>query len=410
MSHSTLPESRSARILRLFGPPPANWVRETDADHDVVVVGGGQAGLGIGFALRRAGVRRFTVIDAAGPDGTGAWTTIARMRTLRTPKAWPEPEFGFPELSFRAWYEQHHGDRAYLALDRIPRLDWAAYLRWITDTIDVPVRHRTRLVRIAPAGERLALTLQITTADGARTETMETTRQIVLANGVEGTGGPHLPAALNGLPSSLVAHTGTSIDFTALAGRQVAVLGAGASALDAAGSALEGGADEVHLFVRRDELIVHQSPSRTCCAPIWAGMTPQSKAASLAAVHQLLADIIAVGVIHRRIGRATPVAAIAIGPIAIAVGVGRRQQRAGRQAADDCPGPPSRHANARRRRASPRHASRRHASRHGSRLRDRGRQPPQVRSWQQESRSGIVQRDPLSPPWIWCSSLTSILG
>lgn len=36
----------------------------------------------------------------------------------------------------------------------------------------------------------------------------------------------------------------------------MAVPGAGASALDAAGTALEAGAAEVHLFVRRDDLIV----------------------------------------------------------------------------------------------------------------------------------------------------------
>jgi cation diffusion facilitator CzcD-associated flavoprotein CzcO len=58
------------------------------------------------------------------------------------------------------------------------------------------------------------------------------------------------------LPTTLVAHTGHRIDFAALAGKSVAVLGAGASALDAAGTALEAGAAQVHLFVRRDDLIV----------------------------------------------------------------------------------------------------------------------------------------------------------
>ncbi len=253
------PQSRAARILRLFGPPPANWVRVTDTDHDVVVVGGGQAGLGIGFALRRAGVGRFTVIDAAAPGETGVWTTAARMHTLRTPKAWPEPEFGFPELSFRSWYEELHGIDAYERLDRIPRTVWADYLAWFTAIVPVPVRHRTRLLAITPSGDRLALRLRITTDRGDAVETVETTRKVVLANGVEGTGGPNIPAPLAGLPASLVAHTGHRIDFATLAGRRVAVVGAGASALDAAGSALEAGADEVHVFVRRDDLIV-QAP------------------------------------------------------------------------------------------------------------------------------------------------------
>ncbi|MBM7517533.1 SidA/IucD/PvdA family monooxygenase [Nocardioides nitrophenolicus] len=245
-----------ARIHRLFGAPPAPWVRETDTDHDVLVVGGGQAGVAIGFALRRAGIASTSVIDAASPGGTGVWTTIARMRRLRTPKAWPEPEFGFPELSFRAWYERRHGVAAYDELERIPRLDWAEYLSWVEAIVRVPVRHRTRLVGIEGHPTHVAAHLELTAEDGSTRRVTETTRKLVFANGVAGTGGPQVPAALAGLPRTLWAHTGDDIDFAALRGRRVAVVGAGASALDAVGTALEAGAAEVHLFTRRSELIV----------------------------------------------------------------------------------------------------------------------------------------------------------
>lgn len=256
MSHFEAAGPRGDRIRRLFGQPPANWVRTTGATHDVVVVGGGQAGLGVGFALRRAGIRRSSVIDAGPPGGTGVWTTTARMRALRTPKAWPEPEFGFPELSFRAWFEEQHGTDAYDELDRIPRTAWADYIAWFTATVQVPVRHRTRLLRVAPAGDVLALHLRVTAEDGTGADIVETARKLVLATGVDGTGGPNIPTPLLGLPAELVAHTGNVIDFAALDGKRVAVLGAGASALDAAGTALEAGAEQVHLFVRRDDLIV----------------------------------------------------------------------------------------------------------------------------------------------------------
>lgn len=254
----TDPTARVARVRRLLGPDPAPWVRESSADHDVVVVGGGQSGIAIGWGLRRAGIGRVTVLDAAAPGRTGVWTTTARMPTLRTPKAWPEPEFGHAELGFRAWYEERHGEAAYTALDRIPRLEWAAYVDWVGSTLDVPVRHRTRLVDVVPADDRLTLVLEVTDAHGTRT-VEETTRQLVLANGVEGTGGPALPAALTGLPRELVAHTSDDIDLPALAGRRVAVLGAGASAFDVAGAALEAGA-QVHLFTRRPGLVV-QGPA-----------------------------------------------------------------------------------------------------------------------------------------------------
>ena len=58
------------------------------------------------------------------------------------------------------------------------------------------------------------------------------------------------------------------------------------------------------------------------------GGTDPNRGCSLAAVHQLLAEIIAVGVIHRRVGRATAVTVTA-------VGVGRREQRACGQPAND---------------------------------------------------------------------------
>src|SRR6185436_8091312 len=109
--------------LRLIGPDPQNWVPDRDeVDHNVVVVGGGQSGSAFAFALRRAGIGKVSVIDAAS-DGAkaGVWLTSARMHKLRTPKNLPGPELGLPALSFQAWYEARHGAAAYDALERISR-------------------------------------------------------------------------------------------------------------------------------------------------------------------------------------------------------------------------------------------------------------------------------------------------
>ena len=70
------------------------------------------------------------------------------------------------------------------------------------------------------------------------------------------------------------------------------------------------------------------------------GRAYADRGCSLAGVDQLLAKVVAIGVIHRLIGRAAAVAAIAVGSIAVAIGIGRREQRSGRQTADDsraCP-------------------------------------------------------------------------
>lgn len=245
----------AADVLRQLGADPVSWVRESMTDHNVLIVGGGQAGIGIAFALRRAGIGGVSVIDAAAQGCTGAWTTIARMHTLRTPKAWPEPEFGVPGLSFRAWFETTRGVEAYDRLDRIPRLVWAEYVDWVTRALAVPVRHQTRLLGIAPAESHLVVQLEVTDASGTHL-VEESTRKIVLANGIEGTGGGTRPAGIGQLPAHLAAHTGDLIDVASLAGRSVGVLGAGASAFDTASVALEAGAAEVHLFTRRPELLI----------------------------------------------------------------------------------------------------------------------------------------------------------
>lgn len=248
MTITTDPDFRAREALRLIGPDPDNWIPDRPGvDRNVTVVGGSGSGSTFAFALRRAGIGRVTVIDAADDEAyAGVWLNRARMKKLRTPKNLPGPELGIPALSFQAWYEARHGVEAYAAIDRIPRLLWAEYLSWYRQFLGIPVRYKTRLVRIEPVEGFFRLHLEV---NGVAQ--VETTRKIIFANGVAGTGGPYVPPLLAGLPRTLYAHTSDAIDFTALRGKTVAVLGAAASAFDAAGVALESGAKAVHLFARR---------------------------------------------------------------------------------------------------------------------------------------------------------------
>jgi FAD-dependent urate hydroxylase len=241
--------ARSA--LRLLGPDPENWVPDRPGiDRNVTIVGGSGSGSTFGFALRRAGIGRVTEIDAAEDEAhAGVWLTRARMRTLRTPKHLPGPELGIPELSFQAWYEARHGAAAYAQIDRIERVAWAEYLSWYRHFLGIQVRYRTKLLRIEPATGFFRLHLEVNGASQ-----VETTRKIIFANGVAGTGGAYIPPVLADLPRTLYAHTADAIDFAALRGKTVAVLGAAASAFDAAAVALESGAKAVHLFVRRSAI------------------------------------------------------------------------------------------------------------------------------------------------------------
>ncbi len=239
--------AQTQKVLRWAGPMPADWVRpRAGVDHNVVIVGGGQTGLSLAYGLRRKGVGKVQILEQSDPGQAGIWRNVARMHQLRTPKTIVGPELGNPALGFRAWYETLHTPGAFDGLDRIARLDWADYLAWYEQVSAAQVRYRTRLIDIEPEGEILRLHLVV---DGMpRTET---TRKLVLANGYTGAGGASVPGFLRALPAGKWVHTEKPIDFAPMRGKVVGVLGAGASAFDAAAVALETGAAEVHLFSRR---------------------------------------------------------------------------------------------------------------------------------------------------------------
>jgi FAD-dependent urate hydroxylase len=250
-----LQDQHARETLRFIGPDPEDWVvARPGIDHNVLIVGGGQTGAAFAFALRRAGIGRVDVIDAA-PDATraGVWTTYARMNRLRTPKTLPGPEAGLPALSFQAWYEARHGETSYADIERIGRAQWAEYLAWYRQFLGISVRYGTTLTLIEPAAAHFRLHLTVRSERGLETR-VETARKIILGNGVAGNGRPNILPPLVGLPPTHLAHTSDAIDFAALAGKSVAVIGGAASAFDAAATALEAGARDVHLFVRRADL------------------------------------------------------------------------------------------------------------------------------------------------------------
>src|ERR1700749_249929 len=66
MIHANDPDFGAAIALRLMGPDPQNWVPDRSGiDHNVMLVGGGQTGCALAYALRRAGIGKVSVIDAA---------------------------------------------------------------------------------------------------------------------------------------------------------------------------------------------------------------------------------------------------------------------------------------------------------------------------------------------------------
>jgi cation diffusion facilitator CzcD-associated flavoprotein CzcO len=251
-------ERHAARVraeLDLLDYPRRPWMppRGSNDVLDVLIVGAGQGGLAAAFGLARERVANVLVVDENPLDRAGPWLNFARMRTLRTPKYLTGPDLGVASLTPRAWYEAQHGAGSWEAMGLIPKETWAAYLAWYRRTLDIPVRAETKVGALR-WDERAAAWEVPCTTNGA-TETLRA-RRVVLATGIDGSGQWEIPAMIrDGLPKRLYAHTREDIDFAALAGKRVAVLGAGASAFDNAATALDHGAREVVLCFRRKSLV-----------------------------------------------------------------------------------------------------------------------------------------------------------
>jgi cation diffusion facilitator CzcD-associated flavoprotein CzcO len=248
-------EARLRRDLELLVMPATkDWLEprvhsEFGPVLDVAVIGAGMSGLSAAFALKCLAIRGLRVFDRSPAGFEGPWATFARMQTLRSPPELSGPAFGFSSLTFRAWFEAQFGLAAWKKVHRIPRLQWMDYLRWYRRMIDVPIENDTALIDLNGDGELVVLTLR--SPAGIR---RVAARRVVLANGREGLGGAFVPAMFRGLDKRNVRHSIEDIDFDALRGKTVGVIGAGASGVDNAAEALEHGAARVAMLLRRPDV------------------------------------------------------------------------------------------------------------------------------------------------------------
>jgi cation diffusion facilitator CzcD-associated flavoprotein CzcO len=189
------------------------------------------------------------IYDKAAQGFEGPWATTARMETLRSPKQLTGPALGLPALTFRAWFEAQYGVAAWDALDKIPRLQWMDYLRWYRRVMNPDIRNEHHVDRILPHADHVELRLMAPSG----TEVVRA-RRVVLATGRAGLGGPYVPGFIDGMDRRLWAHSSDDMDYASLRGLRVGVVGAGASGMDSAATALENGAAQVDLLIRRADL------------------------------------------------------------------------------------------------------------------------------------------------------------
>ncbi len=240
-------ESQIHRELELLGYPTPAWRTQDDELLDVAVIGGGMLGTSVAGALRLEGVYNVEVFDAAEKGKEGPWLTTARMKTLRSGKSLQGPALGIPRLTFRAWYEAKYGKHSWDRLGKIPTQLWGKYLIWMKKVLNITVHSRCRLEKIEPS-EDGTLMLYFSNHSAVRA------RKVVLATGRGGFGGYELPSFVQGLPARFWGHTNQILDPGQMKAKHVTVIGAGASAFDAAAYALEHGAKKVSMIMRREAI------------------------------------------------------------------------------------------------------------------------------------------------------------
>lgn len=234
--------------------PQKPWMKpvkgpDGETAYDVVVVGGGHCGIAAAFALMQEKISNILVIDENPVAEEGPWLTYARMPDLRTRRTVIGMELGYPNLTFRAYFEAREGIEAYNKMARITCEDWVAYLLWMRKVLKLPVQNATALKRLEPEGILFKLSL-----DQGGQQRIIYARRVVLATGPLPMGGPNIPEATAHLPQSHCMHAYDRLDIAALKGKRIAIVGAGATAFDNAGELLEQGVGRVDLLIRKPKV------------------------------------------------------------------------------------------------------------------------------------------------------------
>jgi len=197
--------------------------------HDVIVVGAGPAGLGVGLALQAAGVEDFVIVDARGIGAS--FEKWPRQMRMITPSFYSNP-FHQPDLNA---IDPRTSPGDYLKAQHPTGRQYATYLRAVTAHYKLPVWTGPRVKKIHAGRKKL---------------TLETTEgNITAAHIVWAAGQFFYPNADEFSGSTLCRHNSAVADWAKLKGDEFAIIGGYESAMDAAASLCELG-KTVHVFSR----------------------------------------------------------------------------------------------------------------------------------------------------------------
>jgi hypothetical protein len=205
---------------------------------DVAIVGAGPYGLSLGAHLSAAGVpfRQFGLPMQLWREAMPAGMFLKSQgfaSNLSDPAG---------SHTLRAFCESSGREYADYGLP-VPLETFVSYGNWF-QRAEVPHLEERMVSGVTRAGGHYELTL----SDGGTARA----RKVVVATGVQHF--PHLPGTLAALPAQVCTHTCAHDDLAVFAGREVAVVGAGQSALESAALLHESGAS-VTMLARAPELV-----------------------------------------------------------------------------------------------------------------------------------------------------------
>lgn len=205
-------------------------------DADVAIVGAGPYAISLAAHLRARGVS-FRIF---GPS-MKFWRDMpvgVNLKSLAFATSISVPEPGY---TFDAWCRQQNLED----FEPCTMQSFAAYGRWMQERL-VPDLEEEQVAKVSAAVHGFELAL----ASGKRVSA----RRVVLATGLSHLA--HQPEALRNLPQELARHTSALSDYSEFRGKEVAVIGGGASAIEAGALVREAGGT-AQIYVRGPEAVFH---------------------------------------------------------------------------------------------------------------------------------------------------------
>ena len=182
--------------------------------YDVVVVGGGAAGVGVSIALKHAGIENYLVLERSVVGASfAAWPAETQFIT----PSFPSNSIGMLDLNSIAIGVSP----AYsLEVEHPTGKDYAAHLRGVANFFELPIRERISVTQIVKQGEHFQI---------------ETDAETLRAKHVIWAAGEFQYPQLSGFAGSeLCRHTATVASYEELAGDEFIVIGGYESGVDAA--------------------------------------------------------------------------------------------------------------------------------------------------------------------------------